>query len=72
MQSARALCSYGCGLDISVKENHIIGVRGREVDRVNLGRLEPKGAKKEAKKEGNTVPPIWFIRSGMNLGTDSE
>jgi anaerobic selenocysteine-containing dehydrogenase len=43
VQSACVLCSNGCGLDIGVKGNRIVGVRGREVDRVNHGRLGPKG-----------------------------
>jgi anaerobic selenocysteine-containing dehydrogenase len=37
------LCSNGCGLDIGVKDGKIVGVRGRAVDRVNKGRLGPKG-----------------------------
>jgi anaerobic selenocysteine-containing dehydrogenase len=37
------LCSNGCGLDIGVKDGKIVGVRGRAVDRVNRGRLGPKG-----------------------------
>ena len=43
VQSACVLCSNGCALDIGVKEDRIVGVRGREVDRVNKGRLGPKG-----------------------------
>lgn len=43
VQSACVLCSNGCGLDIGVRDGHIIGVRGRAVDRVNKGRLGPKG-----------------------------
>src|SRR5207237_1392203 len=43
IQSACVLCSNGCALDIGVKGNKIIGVRGRAVDRVNHGRLGPKG-----------------------------
>ena len=43
MQSACVLCSNGCGLDIGVKDGRIVGVRGRAVDRVNRGRLGPKG-----------------------------
>jgi hypothetical protein len=39
--------SNGCGMDIGVKgegkEARIVGVRGRAVDRVNKGRLGPKG-----------------------------
>ena len=43
VQSACVLCSNGCALDIGVAEGRIVGVRGREVDRVNHGRLGPKG-----------------------------
>src|SRR5579859_476333 len=43
VQSACVMCSNGCGLDIGVKDGKIVGVRGREVDRVNKGRLGPKG-----------------------------
>src|SRR5215218_5405568 len=43
VQSCCVLCSVGCGLDIGVKDGRIVGVRGRGVDRVNKGRLGPKG-----------------------------
>ncbi len=43
VQSACVLCSYGCALDIGVKDNKIVGVRGRGNDRVNHGRLGQKG-----------------------------
>jgi anaerobic selenocysteine-containing dehydrogenase len=43
VQSVCVLCSTGCGLDIGVAGNEIVGVRGRAVDRVNHGRLGPKG-----------------------------
>ena len=43
VQSACLLCSNGCGMDIGVKDGRIVGVRGREVDAVNRGRLGPKG-----------------------------
>src|SRR5205085_6131611 len=33
----------GCALDVGVKDGRIVGVRGREEDRVNRGRLGPKG-----------------------------
>jgi ferredoxin-nitrate reductase len=41
--SACLLCSNGCGLDIAVKDGQMVGVRGRAADRVNHGRLGPKG-----------------------------
>ncbi|KAJ3056376.1 hypothetical protein HK097_007213 [Rhizophlyctis rosea] len=37
------MCSNGCGLDIAVKDKKIVGVRGLVSDRVNHGRLGPKG-----------------------------
>jgi anaerobic selenocysteine-containing dehydrogenase len=43
VQSACVLCSNGCGMDIGVKDGRIVGVRGRAEDRVNHGRLGPKG-----------------------------
>ena len=43
VQSACPLCSNGCGMDIGVKDGQIVGVRGRAADRVNHGRLGPKG-----------------------------
>jgi ferredoxin-nitrate reductase len=43
VQSACVLCSNGCGMDIGVRDGRIVGVRGRAEDRVNRGRLGPKG-----------------------------
>ncbi len=43
VQSTCILCSSGCGMDVGVKDGRIVAVRGREVDRVNHGRLGPKG-----------------------------
>src|SRR5215211_3809200 len=43
VRSACVLCSNGCGLEIAVKDGCIAGVRGHEGDRVNHGRLGPKG-----------------------------
>lgn len=43
VQSACVLCSMGCGMDIGVKDGRMVGVRGRAADRVNRGRLGPKG-----------------------------
>jgi ferredoxin-nitrate reductase len=41
--SACVMCSNGCGLDIAVAGDRIVGVRGRPADRINHGRLGPKG-----------------------------
>jgi anaerobic selenocysteine-containing dehydrogenase len=43
VSSACVLCSHGCGVDIGVSGGRIVGVRGRAGDRVNHGRLGPKG-----------------------------
>src|SRR3954451_15000074 len=43
VQSWCVLCSTGCGLDIGVRDGRMVGVRGRTNDRVNKGRLGPKG-----------------------------
>ncbi len=43
VQSACVMCSNGCGLDIAVADGEIVGVRGRTEDRINHGRLGPKG-----------------------------
>ncbi len=42
VRSASILHSNGDALDIAVKDDRIVGVRGREGDRVNHGRLGPK------------------------------
>jgi ferredoxin-nitrate reductase len=43
VQSVCVLCSNGCGMDVGVADGQIVGVRGRATDRVNHGRLGPKG-----------------------------
>jgi len=43
VRSACVLCSNGCGLDVAAHEGRIVGVRGHADDRVNRGRLGPKG-----------------------------
>ncbi|MFE0593908.1 molybdopterin oxidoreductase family protein [Micromonospora echinospora] len=42
VQSASVLHSNGDALDIAVADGRIVGVRGRAVDRINRGRLDPK------------------------------
>ncbi|MEE6282298.1 molybdopterin oxidoreductase family protein [Georgenia sp. MJ170] len=42
VQTASILHSNGDALDIAVKDDRMVGVRGRAVDRVNHGRLGPK------------------------------
>jgi ferredoxin-nitrate reductase len=42
VQTASILHSNGDALDIAVKDGRMVGVRGRSVDRVNKGRVDPK------------------------------
>jgi anaerobic selenocysteine-containing dehydrogenase len=61
VQSAAVLHSNGDGLDIAVKDGRIVGVRGRAVDRVNRGRLDPKdmfGWQANASTDRLTTPLI--------------
>ena len=67
VQSAAVLHSNGDGLDIAVKDGRIVGVRGRVVDRVNHGRLDPKdmfGWQANAAEDRLTTP---LIRKGNQL-----
>ncbi|QDZ13640.1 molybdopterin oxidoreductase family protein [Humibacter ginsenosidimutans] len=43
VDGACLLCSNGCGLQVAVADGRMVGVRGRADDRVNHGRLGPKG-----------------------------
>ena len=43
VRGACLLCSNGCGLEVAVADGRMVGVRGRAEDRVNHGRLGPKG-----------------------------
>src|SRR4051812_30864694 len=43
VHSTCILCSNGCGMDVAVSGGRMVGVRGQAFDRVNHGRLGPKG-----------------------------
>jgi anaerobic selenocysteine-containing dehydrogenase len=43
VHSACILCSNGCGIDIAVKDERVVGVRGRADHPVSFGHLGPKG-----------------------------
>jgi len=65
--SVCVLCSTGCGLDVGVADGRIVGVRGRADDRVNHGRLGPKGLhgwEANASRDRLTTP---LIRRGDRL-----
>jgi len=67
VQSASILHSNGDALDIAVTDGRIVGVRGREGDRVNHGRLGPKdlfGWQANASRDRLTRP---MVRVGDEL-----
>jgi ferredoxin-nitrate reductase len=71
VQSVCLLCSTGCGIDIGVRDGHMVGVRGRTSDRVNHGRLGPKGLhgwEANASADRLTTP---LIRRGGKLAEAS-
>jgi anaerobic selenocysteine-containing dehydrogenase len=67
VQSASILHSNGDALDIAIKDGRIVGVRGRAVDRINHGRLDPKdlfGWQANASPDRLTTP---LVREGDRL-----
>ena len=71
VQSCCVLCSTGCALDIGVKDGVIVGVRGRAVDRVNHGRLGPKGLHGWAANNSPDRLTTPLIRRGDELESAS-
>jgi anaerobic selenocysteine-containing dehydrogenase len=73
VQSASILHSNGDALDIAVKDQQIVGVRGRAQDRVNHGRLGPKdlyGWQANSSPDRLTRPLVR--RDGRLVETDWE
>jgi ferredoxin-nitrate reductase len=71
VQSTCMLCSTGCALDIGVKDGVMVGVRGRAVDRVNRGRLGPKGLNGWAANHNSDRLTQPLIRRGDKLEPSS-
>jgi anaerobic selenocysteine-containing dehydrogenase len=72
VQSMCVLCSNCCGQDLAVSDGRVVGVRGRAQDRVNHGRLGPKGlygwqyvnsperlTEPLIRRDGELVPTDW-------------
>jgi ferredoxin-nitrate reductase len=83
--SACVMCSYGCGLDIATSGGRIVGVSGRPQDRVNHGRLGPKGlyawqainspdrlATPLIRRNGRLEPADWDEAMGLVAGRSRE
>ncbi|MEJ7743838.1 MAG: hypothetical protein WKF73_15640 [Nocardioidaceae bacterium] len=70
VQTASILHSNGDALDIAVKDERIVGVRGRAKDRVNHGRLGPEdlfGWQANASPDRLTRP---LVRQGGDAGRE--
>ncbi|WP_209323716.1 molybdopterin oxidoreductase family protein [Brevibacterium renqingii] len=86
VQSACVLCSNGCACDIAVKDGEMVGVRGRETDAVNRGRLGPKGlfaswqgmrnrarlTQPLIRENGELVPTDWETAMSRIVGRSTE
>jgi ferredoxin-nitrate reductase len=71
VQSACVLCSHGCRMDIAVKDGRIAGVRGQSDDRVNRGRLGPKGLFGwQANNAVDRLTHLLVRRDGVLVETD--
>jgi len=85
VQTASILHSNGDALDIAVKEGRIVGVRGRGVDRVNKGRVDPKDLfgwqannsddrleRPLVRENGELVEASWDKAMGRVVGRSKE
>ncbi|WP_255450332.1 molybdopterin oxidoreductase family protein [Skermania sp. ID1734] len=70
VRSACLLCSNGCGLEIAVSDGRIVGVRGRADDRVNRGRLGPKGLYGWQGEQRDRLTTPLIRRNGRLVETD--
>jgi anaerobic selenocysteine-containing dehydrogenase len=81
VQTASILHSNGDALDIGVRDGRMVGVRGRPVDRVNKGRLDPKDlygwqannsedrlTKPLVRRDGDLVEASWDEAMGRIVG----
>ena len=86
VHSACVLCSNGCGMDIAVKDGRMVGVRGRDTDVVNHGRLGPKGlygstpwassperlTRPLIRRDGRLVETDWDTAMGVVVARSKE
>lgn len=72
VRGACLMCSNGCGLEFAVTDERIVGVRGRAEDRVNHGRLGPKGLYGwQGQQHGRLTTPL-IRENGRLVETDWE
>ena len=69
VQTASVLHSNGDALDVAVKNGRIVGIRGRVVDRMNRGRVDPamNPAGRAILKAADYLPPHEEPNGGVPL-----
>jgi len=72
VRGACLLCSNGCGLEVAVSGGKMVGVRGVASDRVNHGRLGPKGLYGWLGQQRDRLTTPLVRRDGRLVETDWE
>ncbi|MGN6197356.1 molybdopterin oxidoreductase family protein [Humibacter sp.] len=72
VRGACLLCSNGCGLEVAVAGGRMVGVRGRVDDRINHGRLGPKGLYGWQGQLHDRLTTPLIRRNGRLVETDWE
>ena len=85
VQTASILHSNGDAFDVAVKDGRMVGVRGRAVDRVNKGRVDPKDlfgwqanlsedrlTRPLIRKDGELVEASWDEAFDLIVGKSQE
>ncbi len=70
VRGACLLCSNGCGLEVTVAGGAMVGMRGRADDRVNHGRLGPKGLYGWQGQQHDRLTTPLIRRDGRLVETD--
>lgn len=70
VRGACLLCSNGCGVEVAVRDRAMVGIRGRAADRVNHGRLGPKGLYGWQGQQPDRLTRPLIRRNGELIETD--
>lgn len=72
VRGACLLCSNGCGVEVAVSGGRMVGIRGRAEDRVNHGRLGPKGLYGWQGEQRDRLTTPLIRQDGRLVETDWE
>lgn len=72
VRGACLLCSNGCGVEVAVADGRMVGIRGRAEDRINHGRLGPKGLYGWQGQSHERLTTPLIRRDGRLVETDWE